>query len=177
MTALLPAYAWLAAEPGPNMLKAALAEFGVKEIVGRQHSPVILGWAKEVGLQAEYTADEIAWCGLFMAVCAKRAGWDFPAKPLWALNWSTWGTNAGQPELGDVLTFVREGGGHVALYVGEDHEAYHVLGGNQSNQVSITRIAKGRMKAARRPVWKTAEPPNRRPIILSAQGALSANEA
>jgi hypothetical protein len=43
--------------------------------------------------------------------------------------------------LGDVLAFVRNGGGHVGLYVDEDASAYHVLGGNQSDRVSITRVA------------------------------------
>ena len=35
--------------------------------------------------------------------------------------------------LGDILTFKRNGGGHVGLYVGEDKDCYHVLGGNQGN--------------------------------------------
>jgi hypothetical protein len=51
------------------------------------------------------------------------------------------------------------------------------LGGNQSDKVSIMRIEKERMRAARRPVWNTAEPPNRRPIILSPVGEISRNEA
>jgi len=177
MTILPAAYDWLNAEPGPRMLKEALAFFGTHEITGPKHSPIILGWARECGLTADYTADEIPWCGLFIAVCAKRAGWSIPEKPLWALNWSAWGVNAGQPELGDVLTFIRDGGGHVGIYIGEDREAYHVLGGNQSNAVTITRISKTRMKAARRPVWNVGEPPNRRPVLLEARGNISTNEA
>ena len=122
---------------------------------------------------------------LNVAVCAKRADWPFPAKPLWALNWSAWGVNAGQPELGDILTFVRPGGGHVGLYVGEDFDTskgaadgyYHVLGFNQGDAVSIIRLDKERMRAARRPQWKTAEPPNRRRIILAPTGVISHNEA
>jgi uncharacterized protein (TIGR02594 family) len=172
-----PNYAWLAKEPGPNMLKAALALYGTTEVVGERDSPIIMGWAKECGLSAAYSADSVPWCGLFMAVCAQRAGWDVPAKPLWALNWSKFGTDSGQPELGDVLAFVRPGGGHVALYVGEDSNHYHVLGGNQSDRVSIMRIEKLRLYAARRPVWKTAEPLNRRVVRLQPVGAISRDEA
>lgn len=162
----------------PNMLKAAVALYGTLEGPGSRDNPVIMGWAAETGVKG-FSADEVPWCGLFMAVCAKRAGWlEIPEKPLWALNWGTFGTDAGQPELGDVLTFVRPGGGHVALYVGEDREGYfHVLGGNQSNAVNIMRIRKDRMRRARRPIWKSAEPPSRKIVIRDARGAISHDEA
>jgi hypothetical protein len=80
------------------------------------------------------------------------------------------------PMLGDVLVFVRNGGGHVGLYVGEDETAFHVLGGNQSDAVNIKRIAKRRLYAARWPTYR-AEPVNVRQIPLAPNGALSANEA
>ena len=35
-------YAWLEREPGPRILKEALALFGVDEIAGRGDSPTIL---------------------------------------------------------------------------------------------------------------------------------------
>ena len=170
-------YAWLANEPGPKMLLEALKLHGVHEAPGSANDATIMGWAAECGLKASYTADSIPWCGLFMAVVARRAGKPVPRAPLWALSWSAWGLDAGQPELGDVLTFVRPGGGHVALYVGEDRESYHVLGGNQSDRVSFARLDKQRMRAARRPIWQVAEPPNRRPVLLTAMGALSRDEA
>jgi uncharacterized protein (TIGR02594 family) len=168
-------YAWLGREPGPRMLVAALERFGVHEIAGGKNDPTIMAWAKEAGVAHAYTADEVPWCGLFMAVCAKRAGWPIPTSPLWALNWSTWGEPGGQPELGDVLTFVRPGGGHVALYVGEDAQHYHVLGGNQGNAVSVMTIAKTRLHACRQPAY-TSKPANVRPIVLTVSGHLSVNE-
>jgi uncharacterized protein (TIGR02594 family) len=123
-----------------------------------------------------YEADSIPWCGLFMAVVAKRAGKEVPAHPLWALSWSAFGTKPGAPALGDVLLFTRSGGGHVGLYVGEDGSAFHVLGGNQSDRVCITRVAKARLYAARRPLYRV-QPANVRPIHLASSGALSLNEA
>ncbi len=41
--------------------------------------------------------------------------------------------------------------GHVGFYWAEDETCYHVLGGNQSDRVSITRIRKSRLLAARWP--------------------------
>lgn len=69
------------------------------------------------------------------------------------------------------------GGGHVGLYVGDDAGAYHVLGGNQSDQVCVSRIAKARCIAVRRCPWKLAQPGNVRPVRPAAGGALSTNEA
>lgn len=171
-------YAWLADEPGPKMLVEALKLFGTLEVPGRKDNPTIIGWAKEVGGEVAdfYKADSIPWCGLFMAVVARRAGKDVPAHPLWALSWSAFGAKTAAPGLCDVLTFVRKGGGHVALYVGEDASAFHVLGGNQSDRVSITRIARSRLYAARRPLYHL-QPSNVRPIHLGPTGALSLNEA
>jgi hypothetical protein len=78
--------------------------------------------------------------------------------------------------LGDILTFKRNGGRHVALYVGEDPNAFHCLGGNQSDKVCITRIARSRLYAARRPIYND-QPANVRKVKLASNGVLSANEA
>lgn len=178
MTALPSAYAWLGREPGPRVLLEALSLYGTKETPGAASNPVILGWAKEVGVAAAYVNDGIAWCGLFVAVVTKRAGFEPVKNPLWARNWGSWGQPAAKRSLGDILVFERAGGGgHVGLYVGEDDTTLYVLGGNQSDQVCITRIAKSRCIAARRCPWKIAQPGNVRPVRLAAGGALSVNEA
>lgn len=170
------AYKWLALEQAPRHLLKAIELYGTQEIVGSKHNPVIMGWAKEVGLQSVYTADEIPWCGLFMAVIIKRAERQPVKDPLFALNWNNFGAPIKNPMLGDILTFTRNGGGHVGLYVGEDAQAYHVLGGNQGNTVSVKRIAKSRLSQARRPIYNI-QPQNVRKIILASNGVLSTNEA
>lgn len=178
MPDLPSAYRWLAdVRVPPLMLQRALALYGVKEAYGPANNATILAWAKEVGVEHEYTADSVPWCGLFMAVCARRADKQPPQSPLWALNWAKFGEDAGQPCLGDVLVFVRPGGGHVGLYIGEDKDAYHVLGGNTADAVSIARIDKHRLYAARHPIWAICAPPSRQPHILAAGGELSTNEA
>jgi uncharacterized protein (TIGR02594 family) len=169
-------YDFLKSETAPKILVQAVKLIGTKEIVGKQHNPVILQWAKELGLEKVYTSDEIPWCGLFIASCCKSQGLEVIDKPLWALSWAKWGTLVEQPMLGDVLTFKRNGGGHVGIYVGEDDECYHVLGGNQGNAVSISRILKSRLHQARRTAWKIAQPKQVRVIKLSSSAVISKNE-
>lgn len=169
-------YQWLAQEPGPKMLLEALKLYGVVETPGDGDNPVIIDWAKETGLKSIYRKDATAWCGLFMAVVAKRAGKALPDDPLWALNWSRFGNKVSDgAKLGDVLVFKRKGGGHVALCVGEDNECYHCLGGNQSDQVNIVRKPKDRVYAIRRPLY-TNQPANVRKVILSDEGAIDQQE-
>jgi uncharacterized protein (TIGR02594 family) len=181
MTAALPAaYAWLDHVSGaPRMLIEARREFGVVETPGAADNPVILGWAKEVGLASAYGDDAIPWCGLFAAVVAKRASWEPVKDPLWARNWAKFGQAVAPADaaLGDVLVFVRDGGGHVGFYVGEDTGYFHVLGGNQSDAVTITRIAKSRCIAVRRPIWRTTQPLGVVKKRLQATGVVSTNEA
>ena len=88
--ALPKMYEWLNQEAAPKMIVEALKLYGTKEVVGKQHNPEIMQWANETGLQAIYTADEIPWCGLVMAVICKSAEKPIPVSPLWALNWANW---------------------------------------------------------------------------------------
>ena len=170
-------YSFLNTEKSPKILVQAVKLIGVKEVVGKVHNPVIMAWAKDLDLQKIYTADEIPWCGLFIAYACHKAGIDVVDKPLWALSWAKWGTKVTEPMLGDILTFKRDGGGHVGIYVGEDKDCYHVLGGNQGNAVSVTRIIKSRLYQARRTAWKVAQPANVRKVYLDAKGIVSKNEA
>lgn len=177
MANLLPAYRWLnSVGTLPRMIQEALKLYGTIETPGAGNTPTIMAWAKETGLQAVYTADAIPWCGLFMAVVAKRAGKTLVSSPLWALSWSKFGEPGGQPRLGDILTFKRSGGGHVALYIGEDQQYYHVLGGNQSDAVTITRVAKTRLHAVRRH-YAIGMPASAKPYFLAPTGVITENEA
>lgn len=170
-------YAWLKKEKSPKILVEAVKLIGTKEIVGKANNPTILSWAKALGLEKVYTNDEIPWCGLFIAYCCHAAGLQVVKHPLWALNWNKYGNVAQVPMLGDVLTFTRNGGGHVGIYVGEDDTHYHVLGGNQNNSVSVSRIAKSRLSQARRTAWKIAQPANVRVVRLEPKGVITTNEA
>ena len=166
-------------DPLPRMLREALKLLDTREQPGPGNNPVIMQWVRELAdpaVASVYTADAVPWYGLFMAIVAKRAARQPVSGPLWALNWGKFGVEAGQPMLGDVLTFVRPEGGHVALYVGESAGSYHVLGGNQSDRVCFTEIAKTRLRAARRPAYAN-RPATVKPYILGSSGSLSVNEA
>lgn len=172
-------YEWLSAETGPRVIREALALYGVKEKPGSGSNPVIVGWADEIGgdVDRDYTADVIPWCGLFVAIVVRRSGFAIPRTPLWARAWADWGHAADKPSLGDVLVFSRQGGGHVGFYVGEDATHFHVLGGNQGDEVNIRRIARSRLIAARRCPWKIVQPVSVRVIKLAAAGTVSTSEA
>lgn len=173
-------YDYLKNITSPQILVKALELIGTKEIIGSIHSNIIMGWAKDLGIEKIYTADEIAWCGLFMAIVCKRANVATgitPKEALWALNWNKFGTAQKTAMLGDILTFKRNGGGHVGIYVGEDAACYHVLGGNQSNMVCITRIEKNRCAGIRRTPWKIAQPDSVKAIVVNSNGFISKNEA
>ncbi|MBX7155784.1 MAG: TIGR02594 family protein [Bacteriodetes bacterium] len=179
---LLTQYNWLEKESGPLMILEALKLFGTLEQKGKANNQTIIAWAKEIGgnVADVYKADEIPWCGLFMAVVAKRAKKQVVKDPLWALNWGTFGKQIDNPEFGDVLVFIRktsEGktAGHVGLYIGEDKDCYHVLGGNQSDQVCIARIQKSRLYASRRPNYNV-QPKNVRRVFLKNSGTVSVDE-
>jgi len=173
------AYRWLLKEPGPKILLHALRLYGTIETPGQADNPIIISWAKEVGSKVGmlYKDDSIPWCGLFIAVCAIRSGYVPPDISVRAGEWSKFGNPVNEPMLGDILVFQRTGGGHVGLYVGEDADCYHVLGGNQGDAVSIVRILKSRCIGIRRSHWKIKQPSNVRRIILDSKGKISDNEA
>jgi uncharacterized protein (TIGR02594 family) len=173
-------YKWLEQITPPRTIQEALKLYGTKEIKGPKHNQVILDWAKELGISGIVKDDEQAWCGLFAAVVVTRAGKELPLKSydiLRALKWVGFGKEIPKMDasLGDILIFKREGGGHVGFYVGEDAAAYHVLGGNQSDMVCMTRIAKNRLFAVRRPIYNN-QPSSVKKYILGATGPVSVNE-
>lgn len=123
---------------------------------------------------------EIPWCGAFVATCHRIAspGIDLPENPLGARNWLKFGEPC-DPVFGATLVFWRGSksgwSGHVGFYAGEDATHYHVLGGNQSNAVTITRVAKSRFLGAR---WPSGVPMNSRKIAVNSAGVpVTTNEA
>lgn len=172
-------YEWLYKELGPRILVEALKDYGLKETPGANNNAVIMKWAKDLKI-SWYTADSIAWCGLAMGAWAEHADYGFDKnKLLAAREWVNWGKKVDLDKacLGDVLVFSRTGGGHVGLYIGEDKDSFCVYGGNQSDSVGFTWIAKNRLVGVRRSPFKIGQPANVRKIQLQRNGALSTNEA
>ncbi|MEG3166476.1 TIGR02594 family protein [Sphingomonas sp. PB2P19] len=163
----------------PKWLTAAKAKLGTKEAAGSANSATILGWAKRLGtkvLGIIYNADSVPWCGVFVAYCLQEDGIEPPSVAVRATSWSTWG-QALRPERlapGAIMVFERPGGGHVGFYVGEDAKAYHILGGNQGDAVTIARVVKTRCIARR---WPPGRPVIGKPVQIASGKPISSDEA
>jgi uncharacterized protein (TIGR02594 family) len=160
----------------------AARQMGVREIVGREHSPTIMGWVARLGIKTLgilVKDDETPWCGTFVAYCMSVA---LPAEPIPAVavrarEWVKFGRPLASPSFGAVLVFQRPEGGHVGFYLGETATAYRVRSGNQGNAVSDIWVAKDRLveNGIRWP--STVPAPVAGRVHLAASGALSHNEA
>jgi uncharacterized protein (TIGR02594 family) len=123
---------------------------------------------------------QLPWCGDFVETCIAVALPEtaIPTNPYLARNWLKFGHTV-DPCYGAVMVFWRGSRngtkGHVAFYYAEDDKTYHVLGGNQVNRVSVTRIEKNRLLGARLPL--VGGPYERLRISSSTGGTISTNEA
>jgi uncharacterized protein (TIGR02594 family) len=94
---------------------------------------------------------KVPWCGDFVQTCIAMTlpREPLPANPYGAINWLPFGREV-SPRRGAILVFWRgtpaSWAGHVGFYIGEDQSYFHVLGGNQSDMVSETKIAKTRLR-------------------------------
>ena len=167
----------------PKMIAYGITLLGTKEVPGNADNSVIMNMAKELEMSNIYTHDELAWCSLAQSFIALKTGKPFPGKGskdpydiLRALKWAEYGVAVDKPQLGDVLVFKRDGGGHVGMYIAESGSTYHVMGGNQIDSYCITEIAKYRLFTARR-FYATAAPASAKQYIINSSGKLSVNEA
>lgn len=166
-TAAIPALPWVA---------EMQAVFGLHEV---RDKAKLAAWLKSDGRTlGDPTA--LPWCGDAMETAMRRGLPDEPLidglkqNPYWARNWAMFGRAA--KGYGSIGVFERgPKSGHVGILIGEDADCYHVLGGNQGDSVSVVRIVKTRLIAARWPVtWPRDPDPLPR---LTSQVAKSVNEA
>jgi len=160
-------------------LTEAKRHLGLREIKGPKTHPTIQKWIDELKVFMP-RGDDDAWCGLFVGHCIKSTlpGETIPVNPLGAQNWKTFGVRT-VPTIGCILVFWRESPrswkGHVGFYVGEDTTSFYVLGGNQADSVSVSRIAKTRLLAAR---WPATIPVTAiKTVQMRSTSELSRNEA
>lgn len=187
---LPPEFRWLEKETeAPKVIKNALKFYGLREIVGPKHEPIIIEMGQFLGgpVASWIKDDENAWCGTFAAFILKLSDFEPPAgfAAVRAREYANFGNAPKAPPvaaLGDILAFWRGSpqgrDGHVGFYIAETRTHYIVLGGNQNNAVGFTKIEKGRLIAARRCPWKIAQPKGVRPILIDSAGVpTSVNEA
>ena len=137
-----------------QLINIALSQYGVTEIVGKQHNPTVLNYFKEIG-HKWVTTDETAWCSAFANWVALKAN-VVRSNKLNARSWLQVGIPIDIPQLNDVVVLWRERKsswkGHVGFFIGysEDQKHIYILGGNQNNQVNIKKYPAYRLLGFRR---------------------------
>lgn len=155
-----------------------------KRVLGRHEgrdNGWLRSWLKSDGKTLGDPA-KLPWCGDFVETCIRLAlpGEPFPGalgeNPYWARNWLGLGASIA-PTYGAVLVFERgPSSGHVGFAVGQDASTFFVLGGNQSDSVTVARIAKTRLLGARWPsTFARPDIPRLAPMVSG--GPISTNEA
>lgn len=143
-------------------LDIARSYLGTKELKGSADNPKIMEMYRTVGHDwVEH--DEIAWCAAFVGNCLEKAGIPSTRK-LNARSYLTWGERVAsldKAEEGDVVVFTRgtkSSEGHVAFFLKATGTQVEVLGGNQSDGVTVARYPKARVIGVRRSLAVSASP-------------------
>ncbi len=126
----------------------------VAEIRGPQNNPRIVMYHETT--EGGAAPDETPWCSSFTNYCVEQAGLRGTNSKR-ALSWHElpWGRDVtAEPAEGDVVVFRRtspsSSGGHVGFFIGQDRDSIQVLGGNQSNRISIASFPKDGMSGETR---------------------------
>jgi len=151
----------------PAWLVHAWAELGQREIAGPKSNPRIDDYIRKAG-HPQLANDATAWCAAFVGACLERAGLA-GTRSLMARSYLGWGQTATEPKPGDVAVLSRGANpalGHVGFLVGLTDKSVILLGGNQSDAVTVEAFARHRLLGLRRP----ADPTNAssRPVVPDA---------
>ncbi|MDX2155149.1 MAG: TIGR02594 family protein [Hyphomicrobiaceae bacterium] len=143
----------------PPWLRFAWADLGQREIAGRVSNPRIADYIRRVG-HPEVADDETAWCAAFVGACLDRAGIDGTGS-LMARSYVAWGEPAEADCIGAVAVLSRGRDpalGHVGFLVGATDDGVYLLGGNQSDAVTVARFDRSRLICLRRPPGTLTKP-------------------
>ena len=141
----------------PPWMAVAWAELGQSEVNGAAANPRVVDYFRQVGHGA-VTDDETAWCAAFVGACLERAGFS-STRSLMARSYLDWGDRA-EPVTGSIAILSRGGSsslGHVGFLVGMTDTAVYLLGGNQSNAVTVQRFDRSRLLGTRMPTARATE--------------------
>ena len=130
-----------------NAVMIALQAWGERGIVGAQHNSIILWFFKLAG-NSWVKDDETPWCAAFVGWVLSQANKPNTAS-LSARSYLTYGKEIKKPVFGCVVVLWREKidsvYGHVGFFIRETADSVYLLGGNQSNEVNITKFPKSRV--------------------------------
>jgi hypothetical protein len=171
---IIPANVALARTP-PHVIEMS-RRLGLNE---RNNFKELSSWLKSGGKYINPIKQP--WCGdaIETAVLLAYPDEPVPTNPFGARNWLKFGKEV-KPTFGAIGVFWRgrKSGwaGHVGILVDEVGPHYVVLGGNQSNSISLAKIAKSRLLGARWPVTYDGPIPKKFPDG-DIEALLSTNEA
>jgi len=116
-----------------NADRATIAAF-IKKSTGRSVNPAVT-----------------PWCAAFVDAVLQSTG-NGGMNSNWARDFLKYGTATTEPTKGDIVVFKRGDGGHVGFYMGKDEDGnIKVLGGNQSNSVSVASYKSSDLLGYRKP--------------------------
>lgn len=159
----------------PIWLLAALSCLGTKE-KARGDSGAIQMFFRLVG--SDVRSDSVAWCAAFVGACFERVGIR-STRSLMAKSYLSFGKHISEPRVGAVAVFNRTKDpafGHVAFVLRWTDSSVYILGGNQTDAVTIERRARSSVVEYR---WPSEDPAptvefdRALPAILAAEGGWS----
>lgn len=135
----------------PIWIKIARGELGVKEVKGTaKNNPRIVEYHSKTNLEAR--TDEVPWCSSFVNWVMWKSGFKRTSSAM-ARSWLTYGKKCEGFTKYAIVVFKRGAppSGHVAFAISEEKDHIRVIGGNQSNAVTIARYPKASVLAYRMP--------------------------
>ncbi len=129
----------------PIWMRKARADMGVHEVEGDGSHPRIAAMFAQGGFAGQDDG-KVPWCGIAMSAWMRESGIAPPVEGARARAWLEWGEPLAKPVPGCVAIYTRTNNpqhGHVALFLSHKDGRDMILGGNQSDGVSITSIASG----------------------------------
>ena len=124
----------------PAYYLSARAMLGIQEVAGPRSNPQILRMIQRFSSRTEDDS-QFPWCGAFVGSHVENSGLPLAETPTLARSWLGWGHPVEEPSEGDIAVLWRESPeswkGHVAMFVKREGDQVLLLGGNQSNAVTI----------------------------------------
>lgn len=119
----------------------------------------------------------LPWCGDAVESCIAKVlpGEPLPTNPFWAQGWASFGIDVKAPLVGSIgVIRWSASSGHVGFVAGVDGGKVVLLGGNQSNAITLASFPRDKFMAFR---WPKTFPVNAYPALRGRATAISSEGA
>jgi uncharacterized protein (TIGR02594 family) len=123
-----------------KIIDTATKEIGTKEVVGKKDNPRIVEYHSKTSLKAQ--SDEVPWCSAFVNWVTEKCGLTGTYNAA-ARSWLSWGIKS-EFVPGCIVVMKRGNSswqGHVGIGIKKVGPVVWVLGGNQSDEVNISKYS------------------------------------